>query len=154
RRLNLARMTPTTLTKLEQGDVQGRLDVPEALKKAITIATRPLQLRAQARAATSEEARNRLLDDAKVAEKTAEAELPGLYQEVIDKHANTPAVFDAGFNLLRNSAKSKAGAEKVAGWAKALMSATPTYGERWQKDVALRIAEMVAQQDGLGALAL
>jgi hypothetical protein len=154
RRLYRARMTLSDLTELKPADTITRLTVPESMQQAQRLASRGLLLRAQAQQATDADEKAELLKQAAAAEKEAQAAVPKLYREVVDKHADHPAVLDAGGNLLRQASRSKESAEQVGRWAEAMARVAEPYGPRMEQDIHLRIAEVLAPQDAYAAVAL
>lgn len=153
-RLYLAELNVTDLEKLERANSQVRRTLPEPMQKAQTLALKGRTLELQSRQAKDPEEKAKLLKDSKEAVAQAEKELPALYREVLAKHADDPAVFDAAMNLLRRAAKDKATTEQVQSWTKTIEQAAVNYGPRWSSEITTRIAETLSSQDGFDSLAL
>jgi hypothetical protein len=68
--------------------------------------------------------------------------------------ATSPDLFDYGFEILPLAAAKKLTAEEVRGMADKLTKAAPAYGPRWDRSVALKIANALVDQPGLADVAL
>ncbi len=64
------------------------------------------------------------------------------------------ALFEAGFTLAGQAAEKKLKLEDVRGIADKLAKSATTYGPRWERTVALRLAETFAGQEGFAEVAL
>lgn len=128
------------------------LDCPP-LQQARTLATRPLLLRFQAQQAKDPEKKQDLLKQAAEADATAKRESPRLYREVLDKHADSPGVFDAALNLIRGAKASGAKAEEVQKWAAASVASSKAYGSRFEGDFASQVASALLAVEGMEKLA-
>jgi hypothetical protein len=56
--------------------------------------------------------------------------------------------------LLRQAGEKKAKPDEVRGWADKAVKWAEAYGPRWQREVAMNVAEILGEQDGYGAVAL
>jgi hypothetical protein len=146
RRLFAARLTRTDQTRLEVGDTSVTLDVP-AMQKARTLSLQPLMLQAKARQAQDAEEKAKLLKEAQAAGKEVQAAMPKLYQQVLAKHADSPVVFEAALNLVRNAARSKSDAKQVSAWAGAAAKAAERHGRRWQSEINKQLAAALVNQE-------
>lgn len=153
-RLYLAELNVTDLEKLERSNSQVRRTLPEPMQKAQTLSLKGRTLESQARQAKDPEEKAKLLKDAKEATAQAEKEALALYQEVLAKHADDPAVFDAGISLLSRAAKDKSTIAQVESWTKTMDQAAASYGPRWSNEITARTADALLNQDGFGSLAL
>jgi hypothetical protein len=63
-------------------------------------------------------------------------------------------LFDAGFTVLGAAAAKKLPAEEVRGIADKLAKASGPYGPRWERTVALKLANTLAGQEGFAEVAL
>jgi hypothetical protein len=63
-------------------------------------------------------------------------------------------LFDTGFAVLAHAAARKLPAEEVRGTADRLAKAAAAYGPRWERAVALRLADTLAGQEGFADVAL
>lgn len=146
-------LTITDATELKPADAMQPLAVPP-LQKATSLTTRPLVLRQQAAREQDAEKKAQLLKDATAAAAEAKTEIPKLYAEVMEKHADSPGVLTAGLELLRTAGQNKVPADKAKAWAAAIAKAAQPYGPLYQQEIAMQLAEILASQDGLQGLAL
>jgi hypothetical protein len=153
-RLTPARLKITDKTELTAANMRVPIDLPESMRKAQTLSTKGLLLRARAQRAQDADEKARLLKEAAEAEKEARAEVPKLYREVVEKHPDSPAASLAAQNLIRQAGKNKDDADQVRGWAALLLKAAQPYGPRYEQEVTTQIAELLAPQDAYAALAL
>lgn len=63
-------------------------------------------------------------------------------------------LFDAGYVVLARAAEKKLTADEVRGIAEKLTKAAAGYGPRWERATALKLAETLAGQEGLGEVAV
>jgi hypothetical protein len=148
-----AEMTATDMTALEKTDVVQLLKVPP-MQKALALNQKAARLRLQARNAKDPEQKAQLLKDADEANKAVKKEVPGLLEEVLSKHADSPVVFEAALGLLRSAEKNKATEEQVKTWASTATKLAKPYGPRWQLQINRQIAEVLANQEGQAKIAL
>ncbi len=134
-----AEMTATEQTSLGLKDFVRQLDVP-GLQEAQRLTFRPLILRGQAQQAPDEEKKQELLKQAEEADKKAQEELPKIYQEILDKHADSPVVFFVVQQLVRLQAKAKADPEKFKALVTTADEAAAAFGPAWQAEVAGQLA--------------
>ncbi|MSQ93241.1 MAG: hypothetical protein EXR98_01650 [Gemmataceae bacterium] len=124
------------------------------MQQARTLANRANTLRIQAQLSKDPEKKKDLLRQAADADKTAKAETPKLYREVLAKHADSPAASEAALILIRAAQSSGAKSEDVKAWAAAASSAAKGYGSRWQGEMAAQVAVALLGQDGHATLAV
>jgi hypothetical protein len=89
-----------------------------------------------------------LLKKAEQAEQEANEKVPGLYREVIEKHAKSPAVLDATLVLIGNAARWKASPGDVARWVQLVQAQAAPHGPRFTRVTMLRVAQSLAGQKG------
>jgi hypothetical protein len=77
-----------------------------------------------------------------------------LNKELLAKKPNDPKVFTAALDLLSQAADKKAKPEEVRSWAEKALKAAEPFGVRWQREMAVRVADALAEQDGFDAIAL
>jgi hypothetical protein len=150
--INVAQLAPSDLETIEPANAIAQLPVPP-LVKAQQLANKPVIARFRAQREKDEQKKAELLKEAEEAAKEAEQELPALYREVIAKYADSPAVFAAGFNLLRDTAH-KPTAEEAKKVAEILVAAAKTYGPKLEADTVTQLAELLVKQDATRELAL
>jgi hypothetical protein len=74
--------------------------------------------------------------------------------EILSRADAGPELFDAALNLISEAADHKAKPEEVSAWASRAEKAAAAYGEGWQREITLRIAEALSKQEGYGKLAV
>lgn len=153
------RLTPASLTAQEGDKLQPTTAnelprAPEPFLMATKLANAPLsfQLRAQRSQDANEKAE--LLAQAKAARAEADAKLPALYRETVEKHADNPYAVLAANRLLPTAAKTKASSKDVAAWTKLIEDDAARYGDRIARDRAMTVAEILVGQKGYEATAL
>jgi hypothetical protein len=127
---------------------------PEEMAEAQKLLVAPTRLRIQAQQAKDVNEKAELQGKAKEAQKEADEKVPGLYREVLAKHADSPLAADAANALLRMAAKVKPKAEEVATWLKVIDAEAGRFGPKIATDSALQAGEMLVGQKDLVALAL
>jgi protein-disulfide isomerase len=75
-------------------------------------------------------------------------------KEMLTTDPQNPELFDTVVGLLRQATSKHATPPEVRGWADKLYKAAEPYGERWQRDVGLRIAAALADQQSLAPVAV
>jgi hypothetical protein len=88
---------------------------------------------------------------------TKMADLEDAFQaskEMLASDPNNPELFETVIGLLRQATAKHASPEEVRGWADKLFKLAESYGTRWQRDIGVRIAEALANQPGLGPVAV
>jgi hypothetical protein len=129
------------------------IDCPP-LQEARTLSSKPLSLRLQAQKTKDAEKKKDLQKKAAEADAVAKKETPRLYREVLAKHADSPAVFDAALSLIRTAQSNDAKADDVKGWATTAIDAGKVYGPRWQTEYTAQVAVALLAQDNFSALAV
>jgi len=112
------------------------------------------QLRFKAQQSKDANDKAELLAKAKDAQKEADEKVPGLYREVVAKHADSPYVVDAANSLLRMAGKVKPKAEEVATWVKIVQADAAGYGPKIERDTTFQVGEILAGQKDVAAMAL
>jgi hypothetical protein len=152
-RMLMGRIAVTDKTALTPQNSTVRSELPEPMQKLQALATKVNQLRQRAAQATDDE-KSKLTNDAADAEKEYQAETPKAYREVLEKHANSLAVETAATYLIRQAEKDKADAAHVRGWAGAMLKVAQPHGQRYEGEVAARVAELLTHQAPYADLAL
>ncbi len=148
-----ATLALTDETELTKTNVSRPLDVPP-LRKLVQLRNQATILSLQARQQKDKENRAALLKEAKEASAAAQKQAPALYREVMDKHADTPAVFAAVPALLQGDGDKEPTAAEAKTWAAAAEGVARAYGPRWQAQMASEIATALLGQKEHAALAL
>ena len=79
---------------------------------------------------------------------------PALYREVVEKHADSPAAFDAATTLLRGAARNKLTADEAAKLVKIVQDQAVPFGPLFAATTLAPIADVLTRQPGLEAVAL
>jgi hypothetical protein len=145
-------LRPTESEKLGPGDRLKAVRLPEPMAQAEQLLRKPQVLRFKLREAGQAE-RKELTKQIEEAQKEADERTPVLYREVIEKHADSPAVIDAALALLARPGKDVK-AEEAAHWLKTLDTAAEPYGQRYSLDVTARALQALANQKGLEKVGL
>lgn len=153
KRLWIARMAQSDKSEVARADATKRVTLPEPMTKAQQLTLRPATLRRQAAQAKGPEEKEKLTKQAADAEKEAKTEVPKLYMEVLEKHAESPAAIDAAMRLITEAGKSGADADQVKRWTGLATKAGAVYGPRYQKETTIKIAEALAAQKAFANLA-
>lgn len=124
------------------------------LTQARTLSNKSLTLRFQAQQSKDPDKKKDLLKQAAEADQAAKKETPKLYREVLEKFADSPAVFEATLALMRTAQSSETKTEEVKSWATTATKAAKNYGPRWQAEYAAQIATVLVGQEGFAPLAL
>jgi hypothetical protein len=75
-------------------------------------------------------------------------------KEFLARNPGDPRVFELVFELIGQAGKEKATANDVREWAQVALKASANYGERWQRDLAIRLAELLVKEKDLAAVAV
>jgi hypothetical protein len=154
RLITRGRLDPTEKEKLEQADRFKTTKLPETLQKAQKLTNEVQRLRSQVRQAQGDEAKAEMKKKLEAAQKEADEQAPALYREVLEKHADEPAVVDAALAALANAEKSGTKSDEVAKWLKAVDAFAAVYGPRYQLEAVARCLDALASQKGYEAVAL
>jgi hypothetical protein len=71
-----------------------------------------------------------------------------LGKELVAADPDNPQVFEIVPSLIQQAAKEKATAQEVRTWAQAILRASEKFGERWQREKALQLAQLLSRQEG------
>jgi hypothetical protein len=152
-RLYPATLTLTELTKLEPKVVRTELSVPP-IKKAAALTAKVQALMIKAQRGKDADEKAKLFKEAAEANREAQAELPKLHQEILDKYASNPAVFESALSILRGATKSDLPVERVRLVTEKASNTAAAYGRRWQLDFGAQIADTLSSQKKYGEVAL
>jgi len=146
-------LTATEKTELDQKDLSRTLACPP-MAQARALSQKSAQLRFRAQSAKDPEEKKDLLKEAAEAEKAARAQAPDLYREVLAKHQDSPALFDAALSLVRGALVGDAKPEEVKSWASIAAKAAEAYGPRFHGEIAAQLATTLVNQQGMEQLAV
>jgi hypothetical protein len=152
---NRARLVATDKEQLTPADLTvRRIELPEQYTKIAQLNTQALQAANKARTERDAEKKKELQKAADEARKDADEKIPVLYREVVEKHADSPAAFDAALTLLRGAARNKLTADEAAKCVKVLLDEGTPYGPLYTAVTIAPVAETLAGRKGLEAVAI
>jgi hypothetical protein len=67
---------------------------------------------------------------------------------------DNPALFDAAQDLLGMASENKAKPEEVRGWAERMYKVAAGFGPRWQREIGVRITQILNRQEAYAGIAL
>ena len=147
-------LVPTDKEKLDQSDRFKRKDLPEPMTKAQTLTSKVASLRMKLRQAGDNEAGTTLKKEFDDAKKEADEQVPALYNELLARHADSPALIDAMQNLLASKGNAKLSAAEAGTWLQAVDKVSAPHGSRYRLDVLSKLSGLLAQREGLQPIAL
>jgi hypothetical protein len=153
-RLQPVRLARTEKTDLTPATARVEVALPEPMRQARALSLKGPQLNRRAQQTQDADEKAKLLKEAAEAVKEAQTEVPKLYREVLEKHADSPAAVLAAQSLLRQAGKNKESADTVARWAAVVMKNAQPYGPRYEGEAATQLAEVLAPQSDYAATAL
>lgn len=143
----------TELTELDAKSSGGIVHCPP-MQQARILTNKALQLRFKAQQTKDPEQRKEILKQAAAADEAARKEAPRLYREVLAKHADSPAVFEAVLSLVRQAQAQEYKQDEVKTWAMTAANAAKAYGARLQADINAQLAGALVTQEGFAPLAV
>lgn len=152
------RVFPTELSFTTEDALEGKspnrpIDVAP-MKQAVDILRKPQTLRIKALQTKDPEERAKLLKEVAEAEKSAATDAAAPLQEVLTKHATSPVATEAASILIRNGIKSKATPEQIKAWVAAAGKAAANYGDLYQTEINLQLADLLVKDENLAATGL
>jgi hypothetical protein len=75
-------------------------------------------------------------------------------KEALASGESGPEMFNATFEMLKMAGEKKAKPDEVRGWAEQATKAAEAYGPRWQRTVALTMAQALAPQEAFAPVAI
>jgi hypothetical protein len=75
-------------------------------------------------------------------------------EALLNGPADSPAIFDAAQDLLNMASETKAKPEEVRGWAERMYKVAAGFGPRWQREIGVRITQILNRQEPYVAIAL
>jgi hypothetical protein len=153
RRVTAGKLIWTEDEKLDQRSALIRKEAPAPMQEMDKMQSAINQLRGKLRQATEDDEKKTLGDEIKAQQKAAEAALPGLLKQVLAKHADDPAAFDAAVLLIRGAAKYGVSADDARKWAITALNRAAEYGPRFRQETQLNLAEAMVANPALLAIA-
>lgn len=75
-------------------------------------------------------------------------------EALLNGPADSPAIFDAAQDLLNMASETKAKPEEVRGWAEKMYKAAAGFGPRWQREIGVRVTQILNRQEAYASIAL
>jgi hypothetical protein len=145
--VNRARLIATDNAKV--GNQLIRNPASETMQKAQQLASRPALLRFRAAREKDADKKKELTAQLTEAQKEADEKLPGIYGEVVEKHAGTPGAIDAALILLQSAQKYKLEPDQATKLLDLIDRQAALYGPKYVRHVNLNAAEALTRQTGL-----
>ena len=147
-----AKLTATDKDAIESVLVRG--PAADTLQKAQQMALKAYQAKFLIQREKDAEKKKELRAAADEAQKEADEKVPGLCREVVAKHGESAAAFDAANVLLAQAAKAQVSPKEAEALTKLILSQAEVYGPRFAKPMATLLAESLVRQKGLEGIAL
>jgi hypothetical protein len=151
-----AKLVATDKEKLEANELMIRVELPEPMAKAQQLASKAAQAQNKMFLEKDAEKRKELQKEYTEASREANEKQPGLYREVVEKHADSPAAYDAALNLLRAATRgtAKLNADEAGKFVKVLQEKAMPYGPLFAGVTLAPVAESLANRKGMEEVAL
>lgn len=149
-----AKLTATDKEKLGKDELIVRTPQPEPMTKIQQLNSKAVQAQNKVSAEKDVEKRKELQKSFTEAVRELNEKSPDLYREVVEKHSDSPAALDAAMNFLRGAARNKLTADDAAKFVKVVQDKGTPYGPLFVGVTLAPVAETLAGQSGLEAVAL
>jgi hypothetical protein len=144
------------LTRTDKDEISAALTPGkqhETFAEAAKLTNKAALLRFQARSAKDAEKKKDLLAQADEAAKEADAKVPGLYRQVVEKSPDQPAALDAAVALIGLGAKADLKADEAAKLITVIGKQAAPFGPDYARFVTVQAAEGLAAMKGLEKVA-
>jgi len=149
-----AKLTRTEKTTLGNDELLVRTPLPEPMMTIQQMSSKMSAAQSKLLREKDVEKRKELQKEFSAAAREASEKQPALYREVIEKHPESPAVFDAAVNVLRSAARSRLTAEDAGRFVKVVQDQAMPYGPLFAGVTLAPLTETLAAQKGLEAVAV
>ncbi len=149
-----ARLTRTEQTDLQSADIMTKLPQPQPFQALQNMNKDAKTLALQVFTSKEPEEKRKLAKQIAEIHKAVEEKRVQAYEEIVARHSDDAAVFEAALSLLSTASFSGADVQKIGNWALTVTRAAEAYGKRWQHEVNLRVAELLGASPSHGRLAL
>jgi hypothetical protein len=139
---------------LAADELIARTPLPEPMQMVQELNSRIATLSRQAQLEKDADKKKEATDQVQAARKEADEQIPGLYREVVAKHADSPAALDAAISLLRTAARAKLTADEAGNLVALVRQHSEPYGPRFAVAMLVQSAEALTDQKGLEGAAL
>lgn len=149
-----AKLCLTDKDKLAANEMTIRGSVPEPMSQVLELNAKAVQ--AQLKMLNEKDAakKQELQKELSEAARELNEKAPGLYREVVEKHADSPAALDAALALLRTAARTRLTADDAGRLVKLIQQHSTPYGPLFVAVTLAPIAETLAAQPGLEKVAV
>lgn len=149
-----AKLIATAKEKLEKDELSTKTALPEPMSAAAKLTNRAALLQNKVLVEKDAEKRKELQKELGEARKDVDEKVPELFREVVAKHTDTLAASDAALNLLRNAVRLKLTADEAEKLVKLVQKLGAPYGPLYLGATLASVADTLAAQSGLEAVAL
>jgi hypothetical protein len=149
-----AKLTATDKDKLENNELVNRAGPVEPFQKVNQLSARVAAVSRQYQQETDPEKKKELQEEVAAARRALEEQMPALYRETIEKHADSLAAAEAALQLLRQSNRLQITPEEAARFVKVIERHASPYGTRLWRNNMVQVAELLSNQQGMEAIAL
>jgi hypothetical protein len=149
-----ARLARTQQKELTNADITLHQPVPEPLQKIQNMSRETQTLALQVFKSSDPAEKQKLVKQIAEIRKAVQEQRPKAYEEVVTRHADSAAVFEAALSLLSTAGARGAERRQVESWAATVTRAAEPYGRRWRQEISLRVAELLGASPVHGQLAL
>jgi hypothetical protein len=149
-----AKLTATDKESLGKDDLFARAPMPEPMTKIQQLSAKVSAIQRKGALEKDAEKRRELQQEYSAALRDMNEKAGELYREVIEKHSESPAALDAGLTVLRGAARNKLTAEDAARFVAVVQKHADPYGPLFAGVSLAPVAEILAAQKGLEAVAI
>ena len=149
-----AKLAATDKTELAANELFVRTKLPEPMTQAQQLNAKVTQAQIAMQREKDADKRKELQKEYAAAAREAAEKSPALYRAVVEKHADSPAALDAALTVLRGAARTKLTPDDAALFVKAVQQHGTPYGPLFVGVTLAPVAETLAGQSGLEAVAL
>jgi hypothetical protein len=149
-----AKLAATDKQELAANELTVRTPLPEPMTKIQQLNTKAGVAQGKMLREKDAEKKKELQKEFVALRKEAEEQSPALYREVVEKHPDSPAALDAALTVLRGAARNKLTADDAAKFVKVVQEAGTPYGPLFVGVSLAPVAETLAAQPGLEAVAV
>jgi hypothetical protein len=149
-----AKLEATDKTEMAASELTQRQELPEPMKKAQELNASMFTLQNQMMRERDADKKKELQEKFAEASKKAREESAGLYREVIQKHAESPAALDAAMNLIRQAGQSQMSADEAKNITALIQKHSEAYGPAFQSVELMQVSAALLAAKGLDESAL
>jgi len=149
-----AKLAATDKEKLGKDELSTRVPVPEPMTKIQQLSSKVAAVQNKMLREKDAEKRKELQQEYTAALRDMNDKAADLYREVVEKHADSPAALDAGLTILRGAARTKLSPEDAAKFVKVVQKYAEPYGPLFVGVSLAPVAETLAAQKGMEAVAV